>query len=217
MPPQRPKSGGELFIVDNADDDWKVQRYLHDWCDISRAFDIATAYFEIGSLLALDGEWQKLEQIRILMGDEVSRRTKKAFEAGLSELLDKLDGSIESAKDKNDFLSVGYGMQGTLPPFYQNDYEKYQGHVRLLELTSIRLPELITRMSTSPASILGIDAGTLSVGATADICIYSDDDDWQLSQDNMISQGKNTPFYGWNFNHKVRQTLVRGKISYRCK
>ena len=35
----------ELFIVDNADDDWKVERYLHDWCDI------ATAYFEIGALL----------------------------------------------------------------------------------------------------------------------------------------------------------------------
>ena len=48
------KTGSELFIVDNADDDWKVHRYLHDWCDISRAFDIATGYFEIGSLLALD-------------------------------------------------------------------------------------------------------------------------------------------------------------------
>ena len=30
------KSGGDLFIVDNADDDWKVQRYLRDWCDIAR-------------------------------------------------------------------------------------------------------------------------------------------------------------------------------------
>jgi hypothetical protein len=73
------KTGSELFIVDNADDDWKVQRYLHDWCEIARAFDIATGYFEIGSLLSLDGQWQKLEKLRILMGDEVSRRTKKAF------------------------------------------------------------------------------------------------------------------------------------------
>jgi dihydroorotase len=89
--------------------------------------------------------------------------------------------------------------------------------MRLLDLTGIRLAELITRMSTSPANILGIEAGTLSVGATADICIFSDDDDWQLSQDNMISQGKNTPFYGWNFSHRVRHTLVRGKNSYRFK
>ncbi|MFC2036399.1 helicase-related protein [Chloroflexota bacterium] len=98
-------SGGELFIVDNADDHWKVHRYLHDWCDIARAFDIATAYFEIGSLLSLDGQWQKLESIRILMGDEVSKRTKKAFEAGLERIVKRLDQSIESAKDEDDFLS----------------------------------------------------------------------------------------------------------------
>jgi superfamily II DNA or RNA helicase len=99
------KSGGELFIVDNADDQWKVQRYLHDWCEIARAFDIATGYFEIGALLALDGQWQKVEKVRILMGDEVSKRTKKAFEAGLTQITTKLDGSIEAAKEEDDFLS----------------------------------------------------------------------------------------------------------------
>jgi len=99
------KSGGELFIVDNADDQWKVQRYLHDWCEIARAFDIATAYFEIGSLLALDGQWQKLEKLRILMGDEVSKRTKKAFAEGLAQITRRLDDSIEEAKDEDDFLS----------------------------------------------------------------------------------------------------------------
>lgn len=99
------KPGGELFIVDNADDHWKVQGYLHDWCDIARAFDIATAYFEIGALLALDGKWQQLESLRILMGDEVSKRTKKAFEEGLAQITDQLDKSIEEAKDDDDFLS----------------------------------------------------------------------------------------------------------------
>ena len=99
------KSGGELFIVDNADDDWKVQNYLHDWCDIARAFDIATGYFEIGALLALDNQWQKLERIRLLMGDEVSKRTKKAFEEGLKRITAQLNDSIEEAKEEDDFLS----------------------------------------------------------------------------------------------------------------
>ena len=57
---------GNLFIVDYRDKDWTVRRYLHDWCEISRAIDIATGYFEIGSLLALDGEWQKVEALRLL-------------------------------------------------------------------------------------------------------------------------------------------------------
>ena len=71
--------GGDVFIVDNSDQDWKVGRYLRDWADLANAFDIATGYFEVGGLLALDGQWQKLGQIRILMGDEVSRRTHRSW------------------------------------------------------------------------------------------------------------------------------------------
>jgi len=99
------QQGGDLFIVDNSDQDWKVRRYLHDWADIAHSFDIATGYFEIGALLALDGQWQKLDQIRILMGDDVSKRTKKALLAGVENVKLKLDASIEREKEKNDFLA----------------------------------------------------------------------------------------------------------------
>ena len=53
MPRRSSSTGSELFIVDNSDEDWKVLRYLHDWCQLSKSIDIATGYFEIGSLLAL--------------------------------------------------------------------------------------------------------------------------------------------------------------------
>ena len=42
MPTRTSTSGSELFIVDNSDEDWKVRQYLHDWCQISKAIDIAT-------------------------------------------------------------------------------------------------------------------------------------------------------------------------------
>ena len=35
------RSASDLFIVDNSDADWKVARYLHDWCELASAFDIA--------------------------------------------------------------------------------------------------------------------------------------------------------------------------------
>lgn len=73
--------------------------------EIATSFDIATGYFDIGALLALDGQWQKLGHIRILMGDEVSKRTKKALLAGLREVEQKLDVSIEVEKEKNEFLA----------------------------------------------------------------------------------------------------------------
>jgi superfamily II DNA or RNA helicase len=105
MPKRTSITGSELFIVDNSDEDWKVVRYLHDWCQIAKGIDIATGYFEIGAILALNGEWQKIDAIRILMGDEVSARTRDAFEKSLSEIESQLDKSLEAEKEKNDFLT----------------------------------------------------------------------------------------------------------------
>lgn len=98
-------SGSEFFIVDNSDRDWKVREYLAEWTDISHQFDIATGYFEIGALLTLEGKWQQLDKIRILMGDEMTRRTKKTLiEALKTDIEKKLNASIENEKEKNDFL-----------------------------------------------------------------------------------------------------------------
>ena len=36
--------GGDLFIVDNSDTDWKVKQYLHEWADVAHSFDIATRF-----------------------------------------------------------------------------------------------------------------------------------------------------------------------------
>ena len=74
---QAPKSGGGLFIVDNSVSGWTGLRYLQEWSGIAKSFDVATGYFEIGSLLELDGKWQQLEKIRILMGAETTHRTKR--------------------------------------------------------------------------------------------------------------------------------------------
>ncbi len=97
--------GRDLFIVDNSVSGWTGLRYLEEWSGIARAFDIATGYFEIGSLLALDGKWQRLEKIRILMGAETTHRTRKALlHAVRARAVQILDGSIEADKGANPFL-----------------------------------------------------------------------------------------------------------------
>ena len=73
------QSASELFIVDNSNSEWKVSSYLSEWCELSKAIDVATGYFEIAALLRLQDKWQKVDQFRILMGDEVSFRTKRAI------------------------------------------------------------------------------------------------------------------------------------------
>jgi SNF2 family DNA or RNA helicase len=97
--------GRDLFIVDNSVSGWTGLRYLEEWTSIAKAFDIATGYFEIGALLALDGKWQGLEKIRILMGAEMTHRTRKALLDVVRErAVQILDGSIEATKDSNPFL-----------------------------------------------------------------------------------------------------------------
>ncbi|MYG81139.1 MAG: helicase, partial [Gemmatimonadetes bacterium] len=97
--------GRDLFIVDNSVSGWTGLRYLNEWTGIAKAFDIATGYFEIGALLALDGKWQGLDRIRILMGAETTHRTRKALlEAVRRQALDRLDRSLEDDKKPNPFL-----------------------------------------------------------------------------------------------------------------
>ena len=86
--------------------------------------------------------------------------------------------------------------------------------LRLSGQTDLKISELIDKVTYSPARILGIDAGTLSVGANADICIFDEAEDWQLDTDSIHSHGKNTPFYGWNFQGKVKHTIVDGKLLF---
>ena len=97
--------GRDLFIVDNSVSGWTGLRYLTEWTGIAKAFDIATGYFEIGAFIALDGKWQGLDGIRILMGAETTRRTRKALlEAVRARATERLDKSIEEDKRLNPFL-----------------------------------------------------------------------------------------------------------------
>ena len=97
--------GRGLFIVDNSVSGWTGLRYLEEWSGIAKAFDVATGYFEIGALLALDGRWQPLDKIRILMGAETTYRTRTALlDAVRARAVQILDESLEVNKGTNPFL-----------------------------------------------------------------------------------------------------------------
>ena len=99
-----------LFIVDNSPSGRNGLGYLREWADLASQIDIASGYFEIGALLDLDGDWQKFDKIRILMGDEVTRRTKKALLVGvLQRAQSRLDESLEADKERDPFLT---GVEG---------------------------------------------------------------------------------------------------------
>lgn len=78
------------------------------------------------------------------------------------------------------------------------------------------LADAIAKVTLNPAKILNIDAGHLSTGAAADICIFDPACYWKVEASALKSQGKNTPFLGMELQGKVRYTLVKGEIVYQA-
>lgn len=72
----------------------------------AQSLDIATGYFEVGALVALEGAWQEVSgTIRLLMGDEMTRATKAAILEGLG---DSQRNGIEQAKVEDDWGAVDH-------------------------------------------------------------------------------------------------------------
>jgi len=86
--------------------------------------------------------------------------------------------------------------------------------LRLVNDGLMTMSELVDRLSTTPAEILSIDAGHLSVDAPADITIFDPGKSWVLQPQNLLSEGKNTPFAHWEFQGAVVKTICNGQIVY---
>ncbi len=78
----------------------------------------------------------------------------------------------------------------------------------------VPLMRLIDAMSTRPAQIFGLDAGTLKPGAKADITLIDLDEPWIVSKDMLLSRSKNTPFEDARFSGRATATYVAGKCVY---
>ena len=93
-----------LYIVDNSTEQQSVKEYLTDWCKVSKQMDIATGYLEIGGLLALDTHWQKLDKIRIILGNEMTKYTRDVIDKAVEVLISRFNDSIDTEHEKNEFL-----------------------------------------------------------------------------------------------------------------
>ena len=76
------------------------------------------------------------------------------------------------------------------------------------------LEEVISLMSTNPARILGLDAGTLVPGTSADIVIFDPDEEWVVKPEKFLSRARNTPFGGMKLRGRVKHTISRGILVF---
>ncbi|MBB4954230.1 dihydroorotase [Agrobacterium vitis] len=83
--------------------------------------------------------------------------------------------------------------------------------LRLHHSGQVPLMRLIDAMSTRPAEIFGLDAGTLKPGAKADMVLIDLDEPWIVAKDAIVSRSKNTPFEDARFSGRAVATYVAGR------
>ena len=82
---------------------------------------------------------------------------------------------------------------------------------KLVENGPLSLSGLIEKMATAPAKLLNLDAGTLQIGKSADICVFSPAEEWVLSAETIQSKSKNSPWLGQTLQGRVKATFVEGR------
>jgi len=141
-----------------------------------------------------------------------SRRDRDALRQGLQDgTVDALCSDHAPVDDDAKLLPFGEAEAGAT------------GLELLLPLTlkwaeeaGVPLIKAIAKLTTEPARILGLNNGSLSVGQTADLCLFDPQRYWKVEPRSLKSSGKNTPYQGVELRGKVRATLVDGHIVYEA-
>lgn len=87
----------------------------------------------------------------------------------------------------------------------------------LVEEGVLTLETAISKLTAEPARAFGLNKGTLTPGADADIAVIDPERSWVVDPDQFHSRSRNTPFSGWNVRGKVIATVVGGTVVYESR
>ena len=83
--------------------------------------------------------------------------------------------------------------------------------ILLHQRKAISINRLIEMFTVEPAKLLKLDAGTLSIGAKADITLIDPDREWTVDASKFESLSRNTPFHSWKLKGRAVRTIVGGE------
>jgi dihydroorotase len=145
-----------------------------------------------------------------------SQRDRDAIRAAL------LDGTVDAicsdhtpVDDDEKLLPFGEASPGatglelllSLALKWADDYAALQRAANPLALA-------LARITSDAARVAGLDAGTLSVGANADVVVFDPHARWKVEPAALASQGKHTPFLGYDLAGQVKATIVGGRVAF---
>jgi len=117
------------------------------------------------------------------------------------------DHAPHTAEEKADFAKAPNGSIGMETSFAAC-------LTYLVKTGKLPLEKLVWLMSTSPAKIAGIPAGTLQVGAAADLVLVDTDAEWTVDVKKLHGKSANCPFKGLTLKGRVMKTFCDGRLVY---
>jgi dihydroorotase len=142
-----------------------------------------------------------------------SQRDREAIRAGLA------DGTIDAICSDHTPLDE----DEKLLPFAEATPGS-TGLELLLSLTvkwareaNLPLAKALARISSAPADVLKLPAGRIAMGALADLCVFDPSADWLVDPRKLKSQGRNSPFLGYELPARVRATIVAGHVAFETR
>ncbi len=84
----------------------------------------------------------------------------------------------------------------------------------LVKTKALDLGTLVTRMSTAPARIAGIEAPTVAPGVAADLCVVDPSAAWTVTPEALQSRSCNSPWLGRELASRVRLTVAAGRVAW---
>ncbi|WP_295995517.1 dihydroorotase [Rugamonas sp.] len=152
-----------------------------------------------------------------------SQRDRDAIRAGL------LDGTIDAVcsdhtpvDDDEKLLPFGEASPGatglelllSLALKWADDYAEGQPAPDA-GVGRSALARAVAKITSDPARVAKLASGTLSVGSVADVCLFDPAARWTVQASALASQGKHTPFIGYELSGQVRATIVAGHVAYQ--
>ncbi|MFM0324058.1 dihydroorotase [Caballeronia glebae] len=142
-----------------------------------------------------------------------SQRDRDAIRAGLADgTIDAICSDHTPLDDDEKLLPFAEATPGAT------------GLELLLSLTvkwareaKVPLAKALSRITSAPADVLKLPAGRIATGALADLCVFDAASDWRVDPLKLKSQGRNTPFLGYELPARVRATIVGGHVAYESR
>ncbi|HWQ29811.1 MAG TPA: dihydroorotase, partial [Negativicutes bacterium] len=134
------------------------------------------------------------------------KAVKEALRDGTVDVIATDHAPHHKDEKGQDFYSAVFGISGIETAFSVC-------YTELVKTGMLTLKELAGKMSSTPAKLLGLEAGSIKAGMPADLVVIDIERQIEIDREKLLSKGKNTPFHGRSYSGDIVLTIAGGNIA----